>query len=58
VRGAVLRLERVGEGVCAATGTIRGLMGPRLVPAFSLLAGVRAGTKVLWKLYRARREAS
>jgi hypothetical protein len=54
----VLRLERVGEGVCAATGTIRGLMGSRLVPAFSLLAGVRAGTKTLWKLYRARRESS
>jgi len=58
VRGALLKLERVGEGVCAATGTIRGLVGSRFIPVFSVLAGVRAGTKMLWKLSRARRESS
>lgn len=58
VRGALLKLERVGEGVCAATGTIRGLVGSRFIPVFSVLAGVRAGTKMLWKLSRSRRESS
>jgi hypothetical protein len=58
VRGALLKLERVGEGVCGVTGTIRGLVGTPLIPAFSVLAGVRAGTKMLWTLYRARRKSS
>jgi hypothetical protein len=55
VRSALLTLERVGENVRATTGSVRNLLAPRLIPYASLLAGVRAGTKVLWKLYTRRR---
>jgi hypothetical protein len=57
IRGALLKLERVGENVRAATGSIRSVLGPPLIPFASLLAGARAGTKVLWKLYTRRRAA-
>jgi hypothetical protein len=55
VRGALMKLEQAGENVRATTGTIRRALGSRLIPAFSLLAGVRAGTKVLWNFYSRRR---
>jgi len=56
VRGALLKLEQAGENVRATTGKIRSAVGLRLIPAASVLAGVRAGTKVLWNLYTRRRE--
>jgi ABC-type transporter Mla subunit MlaD len=56
VRGALIKLEQAGENVRAASGRIRTLFGSRFIPALSLLAGVRAGTKVLWNLYTRRRE--
>ena len=55
VRGALIKFEQAGENVRATTGTIRRALGSRLIPAFSLLAGVRAGTKVLWNFYTRRR---
>ena len=57
VRGALLKLEQAGENVRATTGKIRSAVGLRLIPAASVLAGVRAGTKVLWNLYTRRRES-
>ena len=56
VRGALVTLEQAGENVRATTGKVRALLGSRLIPALSLLAGVRAGTKVLWSFYAQRRE--
>jgi signal transduction histidine kinase len=58
VRGALAKLEQAGENIRATTGSIRGVLGSRLIPVASLLAGVRAGSKVLWKLYSHRRKAS
>ncbi len=55
VRGGLLKLEQAGENVRATTGRIRSALGLRLIPAASVLAGVRAGTKVLWNLYTRRR---
>jgi hypothetical protein len=56
VRSAFVKLEQAGENVRATTGKVRMLLGSRFIPALSLLAGVRAGTKVLWSLYTHRRE--
>ena len=58
VRGALAKLEQAGENVRATTGSIRAVLGSGFIPAASLLAGVRAGTKMLWKLYSRRRDAS
>lgn len=57
VRGAFVKLEQAGENVRATTGRVRAVLGLRFIPALSLLAGVRAGTKVLWHLYTQRRES-
>jgi hypothetical protein len=56
VRGAFVKLEQAGENVRATTGKVRTLLGSRFIPALSLAAGVRAGTKVLWSYYTRRRE--
>jgi hypothetical protein len=55
VRAGLLKLEQAGENVMATTGRIRSALGLRLIPAAGLLAGVRAGTRVLWNLYTRRR---
>ena len=57
VRGALIKLEHAGENVLSTTGKIRTLVGSRFIPALSLLAGVRAGTRVLWDLSKKRRDA-
>ncbi len=56
VRGALIKLEQAGENVWATTGSIRRMLGSRFIPAVSLLAGVRAGTRVLWEFYTRRRK--
>lgn len=56
VRGALIKLEQAGENVRATTGRVRHLLGSRFIPALSLWAGVRAGTRVLWDLYSQRRK--
>jgi ABC-type transporter Mla subunit MlaD len=48
--------HRAGENVRLTTETIRGVFGRRLIPLASVLAGLRAGGKILWKLYTRRRE--
>jgi hypothetical protein len=57
IRTTLVKLERVGDHLRATTGNIRSLFAPRLIPLASLLAGVRAGSKILWKLYTRGREA-
>jgi hypothetical protein len=58
VRGALVKLEQAGENVWATTRTIRRTVGARVVPAVSLWAGIRAGTRVLWDLYTRRRAST
>lgn len=58
VRGTLAKLEEAGDNIRATTGVVRSLFGSRFIPAASLLVGIRAGAKVLWKLYTRRREAS
>jgi uncharacterized protein YoxC len=56
VRAVLMKIEQAGENVRASTTRVRSLLGSRLIPAASLWAGVRVGTKVLWNLYTRRRE--
>ena len=58
VRGTLSKLEEAGDNIRATTGVVRSVIGSRLIPVASLLVGVRAGAKMLWKLYTQRREAS
>ncbi len=58
LRGAMAAVEEAGENLRMTTGTIRAVFGSRLIPIASVLAGVRAGTRFLWKQYTRRREMS
>jgi hypothetical protein len=58
VRGTLAKLEEAGDNIRATTGVVRSVFGSRLIPAASLLAGVRVGAKVLWKLYTQRRKTT
>ncbi|MBI4736602.1 MAG: DUF948 domain-containing protein [candidate division NC10 bacterium] len=58
LRGAMAAMEEAGENLRVTTGAIRAVFGSRLIPVASVLAGVRAGVKTLWKRYRQRRESS
>jgi len=58
LRGAMTAIEEAGENLRMTTGTIRAVFGSRLIPIAGLLAGVRAGTKFLWKQYTRRRVPS
>ncbi len=58
LRGAMAAMEEAGENLRMTTGTIRAVFGSRLIPIASVLAGVRAGAKFLWKRYTRRREPS
>ena len=58
LRGAMAAVEEAGENLRMTTGAIRAVFGSRLIPIASVLAGLRAGTKFLWKQYTRRREPS
>ncbi len=58
VRGTLAKLEEAGDNIRATTSVVRSVFGSRLIPAAGLLAGVRAGVKMLWKLSTRRRETS
>lgn len=58
VQGTLAKLEEAGDNIRATTSVIRAVLGSRFIPAASLLVGVRAGVKALWKQYRGRRKAS
>jgi hypothetical protein len=58
LRGAFSALEEAGENLRATTGVLRAVFGSRLIPAATLLAGLRAGLKMLWKRYPRRRETT
>jgi uncharacterized protein YoxC len=56
LRGAFSAMQEAGENLRATTGVIRAVFGSRLIPAATLMAGLRAGLKMLWKRYSRRRE--
>jgi hypothetical protein len=58
LRGAFSAMEEAGENLRATTGVIRAVFGSRLIPAASVLAGLRAGFKILWKRYSRRRDTA
>ena len=58
LRGAMAAVEEAGENLRMTTGTIRAVFGSRLIPIASVLVGVRAGGKFLWKQFTRRREPS
>lgn len=58
LRGAFSAMEEAGENLRATTGVIRAVFGSRLIPAATLMAGLRAGLKMLWKRYPRRRETT
>ncbi|MFI5338595.1 MAG: DUF948 domain-containing protein [Candidatus Methylomirabilales bacterium] len=58
LRGAMAAVEEAGENLRLTTGTIRAVLGSRLIPIAGVLAGLRAGAKFLWKQYTRRRESS
>ncbi|HYL81024.1 MAG TPA: DUF948 domain-containing protein, partial [Candidatus Acidoferrum sp.] len=58
LRGAFSALEEAGQNLRATSGVIRAVFGSRLIPAATLMAGLRAGLKMLWKRYPRRRETT
>ena len=58
LRGAFSAMEEAGENLRATTGVIRAVFGSRLIPAATLMAGLRAGFKMLWKRHARRRETT
>lgn len=57
-RGAFSALEEAGKNIRDTTGVFRSVFGSRFIPVASVLAGVRAGVKFLWKRSSQRREKS
>ena len=55
VRGTLATLDKVGDTIRATTGVVRSGSGALLIPVAGLLAGVRVGANVLWKLNTQRR---
>ncbi len=51
-------LEEAGENIRMTTGVIRAVFGSRIIPVATLMAGVRAGVRMLWKRSSRRRERS
>ena len=55
VRGTLATLEAVGGTIRATTRAVRSAVGSRVLPVAALVAGVRVGANVLWKLSTQRR---
>ena len=55
VQGTLAKLEAVGDNIRATARVVRSAVGSRLIPVAGLLAGVRVGANVLWKLSTQRR---
>ena len=55
VRGALATLAAAGDNIRATTRAVRSVVGSRLLPVASLVAGVRVGANVLWTLSTQRR---
>lgn len=55
-RGAMTAVQDAGENLRVTTDVIRAVVGSRLIPIASVLAGLRVGIKTLWRRSRRRRE--
>jgi hypothetical protein len=55
VRGTLAKLDAAGDNIWATIRVVRSVVGSRLIPVASLVAGVRIGANVLWKLSTQRR---
>jgi uncharacterized protein YoxC len=51
-------LEEAGENIRITTRVIRAVFGSRIIPVAGVMAGVRAGVRMLWKRSSRRRETS
>jgi uncharacterized protein YoxC len=58
LRGTMAALQDAGDNIRVTTDVIRAVVGSRLIPVASVLAGLRVGVKTLWRRYRRRRESS
>jgi uncharacterized protein YoxC len=57
LQDALGSFQQAGQNVRVTTEAVRTVFGSRLIPVASLMAGVRAGVKLLWRRYAHRREA-
>ncbi len=48
-------LQEASENIRMATGVVRAIFGSRLLPVAGLMAGVRAGIRMLWRSSRGRK---
>jgi len=55
VRGTLATLAAAGDNIRATTRGVRSVVGSRVLPVASLVAGVRVGANVLWTLSTQRR---
>jgi uncharacterized protein YoxC len=58
LRGTMAALQDAGDNIRVTTDVIRAVVGSRLIPVASVLAGLRVGVNTLWRRYRRRRESS
>jgi len=58
LRGTMAALQDAGDNIRVTTDVIRAVVGSRLIPVASVLAGLRVGVKTLWRRSRRRRESS
>jgi len=57
LQDALGSFQQAGQNVRVTTEAVRTVFGSRLVPVATLMAGVRAGVRLLWRRYARRREA-
>ena len=55
VRGTLATVAAAGDNIRATTRGVRSVVGSRVLPVASLVAGVRVGANVLWTLSTQRR---
>ncbi len=58
LQGALGAFQHAGQNIQMTTEAVRAVFGSRLIPVAGVVAGVRAGVKLLWKTVRERRKVS
>ena len=51
LQDALGAFQQAGQNVQKTTEVVRAVFGSRLIPMAGVMAGVRAGVKMLWRLY-------
>lgn len=52
LQDALGAFQQAGQNVRVTTEAVRSVFGSRLIPVAGVMAGLRAGAKLLWKRYR------